>query len=264
MREGLGAVRTDRLKGRRTLTIYLTAGDPLAFSDPVIDALVSSDIDLFELGIPNEHPKYDGPTIRESYKRALENGVTVEKVFEIIKNFPSNKVLFTYFDLALKMGLEEFANLASGCSVGSMLFPDMLIDYPGRLDSYVRVCGLYGLEPAFFVTSSFPHRLISKVAKLEPAFIYLGLMASTGILLPVTLSRTIRIVKELIGDVPLFVGFAISRPEQIANCVNAGADGVVIGSAVLRLLKEAEIDERPRRVKEYIRSLKMALDGAYT
>lgn len=52
-------------------------------------------------------------------------------------------------------------------------------------------------------------------------------MASTGILLPVTISRTIRIVRKLVGDVPLFVGFAISRPEQVADCVNAGADGIV-------------------------------------
>ncbi len=254
-------MQTDRPRGRRKLVAYVTAGDPLVFS--IVDVLISSGIDLFELGIPSEHPKYDGPAIRKSYRRALERGVTLEKAFEIIEGFPSSKVLFTYFDLAMKVGLEEFASLASQCSVESVLFPDMLIDYPESLDAYIRICGRYGLKPSFFVTSSFPHRLISKLARLEPAFIYLGLMASTGILLPITLDRTIRIVRKLVGDVPLFVGFAISKPEQVANCVNAGADGIVVGSAILRLLEGAAVDERPRKVKEYIESLRRALDGEH-
>lgn len=256
-------MRAKEIRGRKMLVIYLTAGDPLIFSSSIVDVIASSGADLFELGIPNEHPKYDGPTIRASYKRALRNGTTLEKAFRIIKDFPSDlKILFTYFDLALKMGLEEFVSLASECSVSSVLFPDMLIDYPEHLSAYINACERYGLRPSFFITSSFPHKLISRVARLNPAFIYLGLMASTGILLPVTLSKTIGIVRELIGDAPLLVGFAISRPEQVAKCVSAGADGVVIGSAVLKLLERTPIDERPHRVKEYILSLRRALDGA--
>jgi len=241
--------------------VYLTAGDPLTTCKELIKVLTASGVDLIELGIPTKNPKYDGPVIRASHKRAINAGITVEKAFSLIEETPARKVLLAYFDLALELGPKRFMESVSKSGVVSVLFPDLLIDYMDALDAYVKLCREYGLKPAFFVTSCFPHRLIAKLPSLNPSFIYLGLMASTGVLLPITVSKTIRIVKGLVGDVPLLTGFALSRPQQIVTCVKSGADGVVVGSAVLRHLEKFAGAEKLSKLKNYISELRKALNG---
>lgn len=254
-----GSLR-DELK-RRTLMVYLTAGDPYV-NDEVVETLSSCGIRVFEFGIPLASPKYDGPIIRMSYKRALENGVSLEGVFSAISGFNvAHKIILTYFEYALKVGLDRIAELSLEADASGILFPDLLIDYPEELGAYIKLCSDYGLEPIFFITSSFPHKLISRLAGMEPTFIYLGLMASTGILLPITVTKTIKIVRELIDGTPLLAGFAISEPWQVSNCIRAGADGVVVGSAIIRLISET----RGRGLyleglKEYVYSLIKALE----
>lgn len=239
----------------RVFIAYLTVGDPLV-DDVVVEALVNSGVDVFELGLPTGSPKYDGPAIRASYRRALDNMVTVDKAISLVRDFPVDyKIIFTYFDLALGFNIEDFMNSASNARVKSVLFPDLLIDYLEDLNTYTRLCERYGLEPVFFITSCFPHRLVSNISRLNPAFIYLGLMASTGVLLPITVSRTIKIMKGLVGNVPLIVGFALSQPQQVSDCINAGADGVVVGSAILELIGRLHHEEKSSKLRDYVSSL---------
>jgi tryptophan synthase alpha chain len=247
------------LRNKRVLMIYLTIGDPLLFDRNVIEALTSQGIEVFELGVPTDKPKYDGPTIRASHRRALSNGITMDTVFKLIREFPERKILFSYFDLALNLNPEKLMQLAVESKVESILFPDLLIDYFEKLNSYVKLCEKYDLEPSFFITSSFPHKLVSKLAELNPAFIYLGLMASTGILLPITVTKTIKIMRMLVKEIPLVVGFALRTPQQVTKCIEAGADGVVIGSSILKLLEKTLWDERNLALKNYISSLISAL-----
>ncbi|MEM2273506.1 MAG: tryptophan synthase subunit alpha [Candidatus Bathyarchaeia archaeon] len=245
---------------RRVLMVYLTAGDPFA-DDEVMGVLSESGVDIFEFGIPTAKPKYDGLMIKASYRRALESRTTLEKSFQVIGDFKmGHKIVFTYFDYVKSIGLEKFMYYVQNAGAGGVLFPDLLIDYPEELGTYMRLCGQYGFDPAFFVTSSFPHNLISRLAQLDPAFIYLGLMVSTGTLLPITVSRNIRIVRSLINDVPLLVGFAISEPSQVIDCVKAGADGVVIGSAIIRLISQGRKKQGMENLKNYVTSIKKVLE----
>lgn len=168
-------------------------------------------------------------------------------------------ILSTYFDVALSYGLKEFVKKVSVAGVNCILFPDLLIDYTDSLNLYIRLCEKHEVEPAFFITSCFPHRIILKLTRLEPAFVYLGVMASTGILLPITISKTIRIMKNLVGDIPLLVGFALSTPQQISNCIKSGADGVVIGNALLKLLEEEQEENRMIKLRGFVLSLRKAL-----
>lgn len=253
-----GALR-EALKGR-VLVAYLTAGDPYVDWEAV-NILSEGGVDIFEFGIPTAKPKYDGLTIKASYKRALEGGATLERSFQTIGEFKLNhKIIFTYFEYARSIGLEKFMDYAQNAGAGGVLFPDLLVDYPEELNIYMRLCGQYGFDPIFFVTSSFPHNLIFRLAQLDPAFIYFGLMASTGTLLPISIRRNIRVVRELIADTPLLVGFAISEPSQVMDCVRAGADGVVVGSAIIKLIsqrggKHAIVEG----LKDYVAGLKRAL-----
>jgi len=241
----------------KVLGVYLTTGDPYINAE-TIEILAEAGVDLFEFGIPIRTPKYDGLTIRASHRRALENGITPEKALSIIREFElGHKLLLTYFGLAMDFGLEDFMNHASNAGVEGILFPDLLIDYLEELHTYVKLCKKYGFDPVFFITSCFPHKLVSRLTQFNPSFIYLGLMASTGTPLPIAVTRNIRIMRRLIGNVPLFVGFAITKPSQILDYMKAGADGVIIGSAIIRLISDQSTGESLRK---YILNLKRALN----
>lgn len=244
----------------KVLMVYLTAGDPYVNSW-VIETLSECGVDIFEFGIPTAKPKYDGLTIKASYRRAIESGVTLEKSFQFIEGFKlRHKVVLTYFEYARSIGLERLMSYALNAGAEGVLFPDLLIDYPEDVDIYVRLCRQYGFEPIFFITSSFPHKLVSEAARLNPAFIYMGLMASTGTLLPITISRNISIIRGLINNTPLLTGFAISEPRQVLECVRAGADGVVIGSAVIRLISGVrEKQHINKKLRNYIGGIREAL-----
>ena len=248
----------ETLKHKKALVVFLTVGDPLTWNGKVMEVLASSGVDAFELGIPTRLAKYDGPTIRASYKRALRSGVDERCAVSLIKEVKGlkNTILFTYYEVALAYGLEDLLSNVAEAGIECVLFPDLLIDYPESLEDYIKVCKKYNLEYAFFITSCFPHHLMVKLAKLDPSFIYLGLMASTGILLPIAISRNIKIIRNLVGQTPLLVGFALNNPQQVSLCADAGADGVVVGSAILKLL---EGGLEAAKLKSFIRGLKEAL-----
>jgi tryptophan synthase alpha chain len=250
----------ETLKRRKALVVFLTVGDPLTWDGRVMDALASGGVDAYELGIPTRLAKYDGPSIRTSYRRALRSGVDERCAMSLIKQVKGliNPILFTYYEVALECGLEDLVNSAAEADIRCVLFPDLLIDYPESLEDYIRICKKYNLEHAFFVTSCFPHHLIVKLAKLEPSFIYLGLMATTGIPLPLAINRNIKIIKNLVGETPLLVGFAIDNPQQVSLCINAGVDGVVVGSAILKIL---EGGFEAAKLKSFVTGLKDALLG---
>jgi tryptophan synthase alpha chain len=249
----------ETLRSTRALIAYLTVGDPLTWKEEVIKVLASSGVDALEFGIPTSTAKYDGPTIRASYRRALRSGVDEKRALSLIKNVKGLKdsILFTYYDVALACGLENLMGSAVEADVECVLFPDLLIDYLESLEDYVKLCGKYNLEHAFFITSCFPHRLIAKLARLEPSFIYLGLMASSGILLPIAINRNISVVRGLVGETPLLVGFALNSPRQVSICVSSGADGVVVGSAILKLIEGGA--HGIEKLKSFIAGLKEAL-----
>ncbi|MDJ0268951.1 MAG: tryptophan synthase subunit alpha [Aigarchaeota archaeon] len=246
-------------KLRRALILYITAGDPL-INTKLVSALYQSGMDILEVGLPVARPKYDGPVIRRSMRRALASLSGLDDALDSAVKLPGdNKILFTYYDEALKYGVEDFFSRVSS-GFGSVLFPDLLIDHLGELERYSRLCEKYGVAQAFFITTGFPHKLVKRLSSLEPAFIYLGLMVSTGVLLPISAGRNIRLFRELVGSVPLIVGFAVRSPEQVEQYMQAGADGVVVGSALLRILEEAGEDEKISRVCGFVAELKRAVE----
>jgi len=247
------------MMGKRVLMIYFTVGDPVVDSS-LPNVLMDAGADLLELGLPTARPKYDGPTVRRAIRRALQSGFIASRaLLESVRLAVGGKILFAYYDVAMEVGVERMFEQASQ-GFRAILFPDLLIDYPENLQLYCMLCERYGLEKAFFITTGFPHRLVQGLAGLEPGFIYLGLTLSTGVMLPVSAEKNIRIMRQLVGDTPLLVGFAVRTPEQVSRYVEAGANGVVIGSAVLRLLEKTRGDGRIRRVREFVSSIREALD----
>ena len=247
-------------RGQAVLVPYVTAGFPdRGTTGPVLDALVEAGADVIELGIPFSDPLADGPTIQASSFRALENGVTVEGVLEEAAAFRRRHdtalVLFTYLNPVLRMGAEDFCRRARDAGADGLLLTDLPAGADPELERVVSASGLDLIR--LLAPTTAPDR-IPEVARGGRGFLYY--ISRTGV---TGASSTMR---EEIGaevgriraavDLPVAVGFGISTPEQ-ARRVAGLADGVVVGSALIRTLEA----EGVAGARDFLASLREAMDG---
>lgn len=241
------------------MVVFLPLGDDVTCNEGVVARLVRAGADALEFGLPTRSPMYDGPVVKRAYRRALPN--TARGVRDLLSSAPlppaKPSVLMAYSSDVARIGVANLARAASDKGFYSILIPDLMIERPGLLEEYKRASLDNGLALSFFVTSSFPHKLVRELAGLGPGFVYMGLMMSTGTRLPVNASRNVRVFKSLVGETPLLVGFAIKSPEDVLEQVRAGADGVVVGSSVISLVERGRLDE----AEGLVRGLKTALNG---
>jgi len=223
---------------RPGFSVYLTIGypGPARFGE-VLEAL-SGCVDFFELGLPTGRPKYDGPTVRASHRRVVGQGLAGRGALRLLRSVavPRPFTLMAYLEDHvgdLRGLLEEAASVGALC----VLFPDLAFDYPGMVDAYVEESERAGLRPCFFASSRFPHGWLQRFAALRPLYVYLGLQPATGVELPIAVAKNVRTARLLVGDRYLLTGFAVRRPETARALIEAGADAVVVGSAVIRALE---------------------------
>lgn len=250
-------------ENKHFLMAYTTLGDPYPeLSLEIVNTLIKGGADILELGIPAKNPRYDGPLIRASYKRASEAGLDLKSALSLAKEIRgAPKIVLSYYDSIKPLNLKEFAELSADSGADAVLIPDLLVDYIEKLDEYVMAVKLSGLEPVFFMPSILPYRLIERIIELKPTMIYLGLMPATGIELPIDPASAISRVREQIGRIPLAVGFAIYEPNQVVEYLKAGANGVVVGSAFVKIIetRKAEIRLMLDEIEELARGLKKYL-----
>jgi tryptophan synthase alpha chain len=226
---------------RKALIAYLTAGDPAPEKTPeLVRALERGGADLIELGVPFSDPIADGPVIQRGAERALRAGTNVLKVLEIAREIRRSSeiplLLFTYLNPVLKYGLEKLAGDAKDAGIDGCLLTDVSVE---EAAPYVGAMRSAGLDTVFLAApTSTPERL-KLVAKYSTGFIYL--VSRTGVTgEQASVSES---VAPLVGsmrklcDLPLAVGFGISTPEQ-AREVASIADGVVVGSAFVRMIEQ--------------------------
>ena len=249
-----------REKRRAALVAYLTAGDPSPARTPeLVVALERGGADLIELGVPFSDPIADGPVIQAGSERALKAGTTMRKVLEIaceirkLSQIPL--LLFTYMNPALRYGLEKLAHDAQAAGIDGCLLTDLSVE---EAAPYVKVMREAGLDTVFLAApTSTPERL-KLVAEYSTGFVYL--VSRTGVTgerasLSSSLEPLIRRMRA-VTDLPLAAGFGISTPEQ-AGVVAKMADGVVVGSALVRLIETQPSDAQ---VESFARELRRGMD----
>jgi tryptophan synthase alpha chain len=252
---------TLRQKRRAALMMYLTAGDPSPARTPaLVAALERGGADLIELGVPFSDPIADGPVIQAGSERALRAGTTMVKVLEIAceirKRSQIPLLLFTYMNPALHYGLEKLARDAKAAGIDGCLLTDLSVE---EADPYVKVMRVAGLDAVFLAApTSTPERL-KLVAEYSTGFVYL--VSRTGVTgergsLSESLAPLIRSMRT-VTTLPLAAGFGISTPEQ-AGAAAKMADGVVVGSALVRLIGNNASDEQ---IQDFARSLRKGMDA---
>jgi tryptophan synthase alpha chain len=226
------------------LICYIVAGYPdIKTTEEIVSSLVAGGVDIIELGLPFSDPIADGPTIQEASYHALLQGVTPEKCLKISKKirkkFPNLPVVaMTYSNIVLRSGFGKFMAKSKDCGIDGFILPDMAIE---EADSYINDASQLGLATIFLVSpNTTPVRLQSIMCK-SSGFVYMvsvyGITGARKSFEDYTI-HAIKNVKDVAGGkIPVAVGFGISSPSQAKFMINAGADAIIVGSAIINKIK---------------------------
>jgi tryptophan synthase alpha chain len=254
-------------QGRAAFIPFLMAGDPdLEATGRYWEALAAGGADIIELGMPFSDPIADGPVNQRAAVRALASGTKISGILELVARHRDRLrvpiVLFTYFNPIHARGVERFAEQAAASGVDGVLCVDLPPEEGER--ELVPALREQGLDTIFLLAPTSTRERVSKVAAASTGFVYY--VSRTGVTgertaLPGDLLRDVKRLRKRL-DQPLAVGFGISTPQQVA-AVGEIADGVVVGSALVRLVEEnlgapelpALLEEQARRLAAPLRQL---------
>lgn len=239
----IGAVFSRCREEKRAAFIpYLTGGDPdIETSARLIEALAEGGADIIEVGVPFSDPIADGPVNQRAAVRALEAGVTLPGILEMIARVRTRIdtpiVLFSYFNPLLAHGLQTVAEQAAISGVDGILCVDLPPDEDDR--GFREYCIAAGVDSVYLLSPTSTPARVRIVAEASSGFVYyVSRTGVTGVQKDLTseLQKEVKKIRRKV-DLPVAVGFGISSPEQVA-AVGKVADGVVVGSALVRLVEE--------------------------
>ena len=248
-----------RREGRPGLVTFTTAGDPdLAHSAAILRALDAAGADVLEVGVPFSDPLADGPVIQRASERALAAGATLRRTLDLVEDVrPSVEagiVLFTYANPVVRMGLDAFVERAAAVGVDGVLVLDLPIEEADALRAAVDgTC----IDPIFLLSPTTTDERIRQAASLGRGFLYgisrLGVTGARD-----TIAGGAKLLVERIraaSELPVALGFGISRPEHVAE-VTRWADAAVVGSALVDVIARATPDRAASEAARYVRWLR--------
>ena len=258
---------------------FIMAGDPdLATTEKALRALAAAGADAIELGVPYSDPLADGPTIQGAHTRGLDSKTTLDGVLACVgrvsKDIPDTPiVMFTYYNPIMRKGAAEFCLAAAAAGASGLLVPDIPLEETPPIRAAAEAAGL---ELVLLVTPTTPKERMEAISRASQGFVYLVSVAG------VTGARTANEgrLRELISDAreaakrggnessssssgvdkPVAVGFGVSGPEQAKQIMEWGADGVIVGSALVRALGEAKTTEEGlKNMEKLAREIRAAI-----
>jgi tryptophan synthase alpha chain len=246
--------------GRKGLIAYLTVGDPSPERSPaLVEALVRGGADLIELGVPFSDPIADGPVIQAAGERALKAGTTLARVLEVAAEVRRTSavplLLFTYLNPVVRYGLDRLAQDAAAAGIDGCLLIDASVE---EAEEYVGAMHRRGLDTVFLAAPTSTPRRLKLVAEYSTGFIYL--VSRTGVTgerdsLSNAIAPLVASVRA-VSDLPLAVGFGVSKPEHVAE-LGRQVEAVVVGSAIVRLIeRNAANASLEIQLESFVRELK--------
>lgn len=239
---------------------FITCGDPdLETTAAVVRAAVENGADLIELGIPFSDPTAEGPVIQGANLRALNGGVTTDKIFAFVKELRRDvkvpMVFMTYANVVLSYGSERFISACRDIEIDGLILPDLPFE---EKEEFYAICKKHGVDLISLIAPTSENR-ITMIAKEAEGFIYI--VSSLGVTgmrneIKTDLASIVRGVREN-TNVPCAIGFGISTPEQAKKMADI-SDGAIVGSAIIKLLEKYG-KEAPKYVGEYVKSMKDAI-----
>ncbi|GAA0147358.1 lyase [Lithospermum erythrorhizon] len=253
-----------REQGKVALIPYITAGDPdLSTTAEALKIFDKCGSDIIELGVPYSDPLADGPVIQAAASRALSRGTNFDKIISMLRDVTPEIscpiALFSYYNPILKRGIGKFMTIVRDAGVHGLVVPDVPLEETAILRKEALA---NNIELVLLTTPTTPKARMAAIVEVSEGFVYL--VSSVG----VTGAResVSNKVQSLLSDLkeattkPVAVGFGISKPEHVKQVAGWGADGVIVGSAMVRILGEAKSPEEGLKELEiFTKSLKSAL-----
>lgn len=253
---------------------FLVAGDPNIEEFKKLTLAIEPHVDILEIGIPFSDPIADGPTIQEANVRAFNAGINTKLALRAIKEIRAQTekpiVILTYYNILIQ-GAETivasldktFKNLKES-GVDGVVIGDLPIE---EAELALKACEKYNIILIFLIAPSTTEERLTKILREAKGFIYLiSLMGVTGArdtVAQITKDTIKRIKQKTNGILPVLVGFGISQPEHANTIVKAGADGVIIGSAIVNIIKANLNDYLKMEIEmvEFVSNIKNAIKG---
>ena len=253
-------------QGRKAFIAYLTGGDPSPeHTKSLVLALERGGVDLIELGVPFSDPIADGPVIQRASHRALRAGTTLPKILEQVREIRRESqvplLLFSYLNPLLRYGFERLAKEAIEAGIDGVLLTDLCIE---EAQDSVKRLRAGGLDTVFLAAPTSTDRRLRLVAEHSSGFVYL--VSRTGVTgeqtsLSDAAHSLVQRMRNL-TSLPLAVGFGISTPQQVAEVAET-ADGVVVGSALVRFIEKHAADPAlPEKLQQFVHELSAPLRTA--
>jgi tryptophan synthase alpha chain len=231
-------------KQKNILSVYFTAGFPkLEDTVPTIKELAANGVDLIEIGIPFSDPMADGVVIQESSHAALQNGMSIKKLFSQLENIrPEVKiplVMMGYLNPVMQYGFEDFCKDCRQTGIDGLIIPDLPMD--DFLAEYKEICEHYGIEFIFLITPETSEERIRIIDENTNGFIY---MVSSAATTGEQKSFTDKVdyfnrINNMNLKNPRLIGFGISNKESV-DIVNQYSSGAIIGSAFIKALNQTD------------------------
>lgn len=240
------------------LSIYFTAGYPTLDSTvQIAKSLEEAGVDFLEIGFPYSDPVADGPTIQHSSEEALKNGMTLQVLFEQLRDLRKHVsipvFLMGYVNPVIQFGVENFCKACREVGVNGTIIPDLpMYEYE---ELYKRIFEENGISNIFLVTPQTSEQRIRKIDKLSSSFIYLlSSNSTTGKNLEVKdqAESYFKRIKDMDLDSPFIIGFGISNQETFRKATSY-ANGAIVGTAFVKLLAE---EDYLKKIPEFIESLR--------
>jgi len=251
-----------RGRGEAGLVPFFTAGDPdLATTRELVRAAAAEGADAVELGIPFSDPMADGPVLQRSAARAIAAGTTLHRVLELVAELRAELalpiVLFGYYNPIFRYGVERVARDAAAAGADGFLCVDLPFEEAAPLRTAARSAGL---DLIALLAPTTPVGRVRTIARHASGFLYfVSVLGVTGARseLPSDLPGMVQRVRAL-TDLPVGVGFGVSRPEQAAWLAGF-SDAVIVGSALARLVEESGAAGAPARVASFVGDVRRAM-----
>ncbi|MBQ7169373.1 MAG: tryptophan synthase subunit alpha [Synergistaceae bacterium] len=250
----------EAFSGGKAFIPFITCGDPdITTTKRVIHEAVRNGADIIELGIPFSDPTAEGEVIQSANYRALKNGVTTDKIFDMVRDLRRDinipLVFMTYANVVFSYGSEKFISTCRDIEIDGLILPDVPFE---EKDEFLPFCKSYGVDLVSMVAPTSEDR-IAMISREAEGFLYVvSSLGVTGVRERITtdLAAIVGAARKN-SDVPCAIGFGISTPEQ-ARKMSEIADGVIVGSAVMRIIARYG-NESPRYVGEYVKSMQDAI-----
>jgi tryptophan synthase alpha chain len=255
-------------KGEKALIPYIMAGDPdLATSRELILALEKAGCDIIEIGAPFSDPLADGPVIQKAAIRSLARHTSIADVLQLVSDVRNVSkvplIIMTYYNLIFHYGEEKFVHDASAAGLDGIILPDLPPEEAGTLMPLAKKAGL---DTIFLLAPTSTDERRKVVVKAAQGFIYyVSLTGVTGSNLgpqQEAIKGSVAQIKAL-TDKPVAVGFGIATPDQAAQVASWGADGVIVGSALVKVIEREQ--GSPALIEQagaFVRSLKEGVRAA--